>query len=175
MKSTLLRERGTELHRLLSAKTVSFLPSVCLLMNAMTGPSIPFTAGLFQTGGGLPTVLGFILFAILSSFCCLFIIEAMQAIPGNKHFQVHTHTNTFTCDCFSLLLITLHMHTRHVGHGWIRYLDPFLLWKHFSHYRSSVFIWSHWIQRHSIHHHFFSTTWQYPRWHLPYYMWRCIQ
>ena len=53
----------------------------------MTGPSIPFTPSLFQEGGYIPIILMFLFFAIVSTFCCLFIVEAMQAIPGNKYFQ----------------------------------------------------------------------------------------
>ena len=53
----------------------------------MTGPAIPFTANLFQVGGAIPTLILFVVFGILATFCSLFIVEAMQAIPGNKHFQ----------------------------------------------------------------------------------------
>ncbi|KAJ3392069.1 hypothetical protein HDU92_008667 [Lobulomyces angularis] len=79
--------RRATINKLLKSKTVAFFPGICLLINAMTGPAIPFTAQLFQSGGYVPTLLLFLLFAILSTFCCLFIVEAMQAIPGNKHFQ----------------------------------------------------------------------------------------
>jgi hypothetical protein len=41
---------------------------------------------IFQSGWLVVSIL-FIVFAIISTFCSLFIVEAMQAIPGNKHFQ----------------------------------------------------------------------------------------
>ncbi|KAJ3317449.1 hypothetical protein HDU76_001180 [Blyttiomyces sp. JEL0837] len=53
----------------------------------MTGPGIPQTQNLFQQSGAVPVILFFVFFAIVSTLCSLFIIEAMQAIPGNKHFQ----------------------------------------------------------------------------------------
>ncbi|KAI9008005.1 hypothetical protein BC832DRAFT_530147, partial [Gaertneriomyces semiglobifer] len=68
-------------------KTVSFFGGLCLLINAMTGPGVPYTPDIFQTSGWFfPTVI-FLIFALVSSLSVLFIIEAMQAIPGNKHFQ----------------------------------------------------------------------------------------
>ncbi|KAJ3195017.1 hypothetical protein HK101_001345 [Irineochytrium annulatum] len=51
------------------------------------GAPIPFTPQIFSTlGWVVPTIL-FLLFAVISAFAVLFIIEAMQAIPGNRHFQ----------------------------------------------------------------------------------------
>jgi len=79
--------RRATINKLLRAKTVTLFGSLCLLINAATGPAIPFTANLFQVGGSLPTILLFGIFLVLSTFCCLFIVEAIQAIPGNMHFQ----------------------------------------------------------------------------------------
>nr|KAJ3418034.1 hypothetical protein HK105_000450 [Polyrhizophydium stewartii] len=50
-------------------------------------PGIPFTPANFQSPGWLYTVLMFVCFTVISAFSALFIIEAMQAIPGNRHFQ----------------------------------------------------------------------------------------
>ncbi|KAJ3275307.1 hypothetical protein HK104_003922 [Borealophlyctis nickersoniae] len=53
----------------------------------MTGPGVPFTPSMFQQAGWFVPVLMFIVFLFVSTLSVLFIIEAMQAIPGNKHFQ----------------------------------------------------------------------------------------
>ncbi len=82
-------ERKETIHLLAKAKKVTFLPGICLLINAMTGPAIPFAASLFQEAGYIPVILLFLVFAVLSTLSCLFIVESMQAIPGNKHFQVN--------------------------------------------------------------------------------------
>jgi hypothetical protein len=78
---------SSTLKKLLSAKTIKFIPGICLLVNALTGPSIPFTTSLFQEAGWLPTVTMFGIFTVLAVICGLLIVEAMQSIPGNKHFQ----------------------------------------------------------------------------------------
>ncbi|KAI8850730.1 hypothetical protein BC829DRAFT_148187 [Chytridium lagenaria] len=79
--------RGNTLKRLNAQKTVTFFGGICLLINSMTGAPIPFTPQIFQTLGWIaPTVL-FLFFAVVSAFAVLFIIESMQAIPGNRHFQ----------------------------------------------------------------------------------------
>lgn len=48
---------------------------------------MPFTASLFQQGGLIIPILLFVFFAVLSTLACLFIVEAMRLIPGNKNFQ----------------------------------------------------------------------------------------
>ncbi|KAJ3023275.1 hypothetical protein HKX48_003726 [Thoreauomyces humboldtii] len=79
--------RRTTISKLLKAKTISFFGGVCLLINGMTGPGVPFTQATFQQSGWFfPTIL-FLAFALVSALSVLFIIEAMQAVPGNKHFQ----------------------------------------------------------------------------------------
>ncbi|KAJ3270049.1 hypothetical protein HDV01_000597 [Terramyces sp. JEL0728] len=50
--------------KLITSKKLGFWGAVSLLFNSASGPGIPFTPGNFQSPG-----------------------EAMQAIPGNKHFQ----------------------------------------------------------------------------------------
>lgn len=75
--------------QLLNAKTIGFFGGLCLLFNAMTGPGIPYTPLLFSVdgSGAFMSFLSFTFFAIVSGFSVLLIIEAMQSIPGNKHFQ----------------------------------------------------------------------------------------
>ncbi|KAJ3288463.1 hypothetical protein HDU79_004820 [Rhizoclosmatium sp. JEL0117] len=53
----------------------------------MTGPGLPYIGSVFATLGFLPPLLVFSLFSVISAFSILFIIEAMQAMPGNRHFQ----------------------------------------------------------------------------------------
>ncbi|KAJ3131600.1 hypothetical protein HK100_006188 [Physocladia obscura] len=48
----------------------------------MTGSGIPYTPSLFATLGGIPPFILFGLFAVISAFSVLFIVEAMQAMPG---------------------------------------------------------------------------------------------
>ena len=71
----------------MTAKTIGFGGGVALLFNAATGPGLPFTPTNFQDPGWLFTILSFFLFALISGYSILFIVEAMQAIPGNKYFQ----------------------------------------------------------------------------------------
>ncbi|KAJ3124789.1 hypothetical protein HK098_000880 [Nowakowskiella sp. JEL0407] len=79
--------RKTTINRLMKTKTVGLLGGIALLCNAMAGPGVPFVPQLYSsTGWIIPTIL-FIIFTVLSAFSVLFIVEAMQAIPGNKHFQ----------------------------------------------------------------------------------------
>ena len=113
--------RRDTFQKLLSSKTITFFPAVCLLVNAMTGihndlvffspytytstyfigPAIPFTPQNFQNAGWFLTVLFFIFFAVVSSYCCLFMVEAMQAIPGNRHFQGNVEFATYGIYTFS--------------------------------------------------------------------------
>ena len=72
-------EVNSTLNNLMKVKTVSFLPGVFFLINAMTGPSIPFISSTFTKGGLLITGF-FVIFSILSALSSLFIIEAMQGI-----------------------------------------------------------------------------------------------
>ncbi|KAI8802975.1 hypothetical protein BJ742DRAFT_683527 [Cladochytrium replicatum] len=80
-------QRAATLNRLIKAKTVGFIGGLSLLVNAMSGPGIPFVPSLFQVSGWVLPVIAFFVFTIVSSLSVLFIVEAMQAIPGNKHFQ----------------------------------------------------------------------------------------
>lgn len=78
---------SSTLKKLLSIKSVGFIPGVCLLVNALTGPSMPFVSDNFTTAGWLFPSLFFFIFSIVAALSALFIVEAMQAIPGNSHFQ----------------------------------------------------------------------------------------
>jgi hypothetical protein len=81
-----IRRHGTYA-RLVSTKKIGFLGAISLLFNAATGPGLPFTPKNFESPGYVFTIFCFLMFAFISGFSILFIIEAMQAIPGNKHFQ----------------------------------------------------------------------------------------
>ncbi|KAJ3257231.1 hypothetical protein HDU77_002786 [Chytriomyces hyalinus] len=85
-QSHLNLRRGTWAN-LLDTKTVGMFAGITLLFNNMTGSAIAQTPQIFQQCGGLVTSCAFIVFAIICTLCSLFIVEAMQAIPGNKHFQ----------------------------------------------------------------------------------------
>ena len=82
------------LQQLLHSKQVGYFAGFALLFNQMTGPGIPFTAANFQNPGWLPTTLLYILFCNISGFSILFLIEAIQAIPGNSHFQGNVEYST---------------------------------------------------------------------------------
>jgi hypothetical protein len=86
---------------LLKSKTVGYFAGFCLLFNQMTGafmsnlgPGIPFTPSNFQSPGWIFTVFTYLLFCCTSGFSMLFLIESMQAIPGNAHFQGHVEFST---------------------------------------------------------------------------------
>ncbi|KAI8832652.1 hypothetical protein BJ741DRAFT_614277 [Chytriomyces cf. hyalinus JEL632] len=85
-QSLLNLRRGTWAN-LLDTKTVGMFAGITLLFNNMTGSAIAQTPQIFQQCGGLVTSCAFIVFAVICTLCSLFIVEAMQAIPGNKHFQ----------------------------------------------------------------------------------------
>ncbi|KAJ3089019.1 hypothetical protein HK102_007408, partial [Quaeritorhiza haematococci] len=82
-----LLRRTTTIVKLLRTKNVGLLGGMTLLINSMTGPGVPQTQYLFQQTGWLPVVLCFIIYSVIASLSALFIVEAMQAVPGNKHFQ----------------------------------------------------------------------------------------
>ncbi|KAI8912601.1 hypothetical protein EDD86DRAFT_178635, partial [Gorgonomyces haynaldii] len=68
-------------------KTIGYLGAIVLIFNASTGYCIPYTPTNFGDPGWCFSALVFCLFALVSGFSALFIIEAMQAIPGNSNFQ----------------------------------------------------------------------------------------
>ncbi|ORY51847.1 hypothetical protein BCR33DRAFT_397719 [Rhizoclosmatium globosum] len=68
-------------------KTVGKYNGISLIFNNMTGIGMIQTSLIFQQSGWLPVTLFFLLFFVISSLCGLFIVEAMQAIPGNRYFQ----------------------------------------------------------------------------------------
>ena len=77
----------TTLTKLKEAKNIGYFASVCFLFNAISGPAIPYTAANFQNSGLIFTLYSYLLITLLSGFSNLFLIEAIQAIPGNKYFQ----------------------------------------------------------------------------------------
>ncbi|KAI9331591.1 hypothetical protein BDR26DRAFT_899262 [Obelidium mucronatum] len=80
------RMQGEAEAEVFRSKTVDQPNGISLIFNNMTGIGIIQTASTFQQSGWLPTILCFILYMIISSLCALFIVEAMQAIPGNRFF-----------------------------------------------------------------------------------------
>jgi amino acid permease len=79
--------RNKTLKKLLDTKTVGFAGGVTLLINGILGPGLIPTPQIFSESGLIIPSLTFLFFAIFSTICAQFIIEAMQTIPGNKHFQ----------------------------------------------------------------------------------------
>ncbi|KAI8921678.1 hypothetical protein BC831DRAFT_476120 [Entophlyctis helioformis] len=77
----------TTLQKLLRAKSVGYIGGLCLVFNQMTGPAIPFTSANFQDPGWVITTLLYIIFTIVSGYAMLYLVEAIQSIPGNSHFQ----------------------------------------------------------------------------------------
>jgi len=82
-----LRLRNKTLKRLLDTKTVGFAGGVTLLINGILGPGLIPTPQIFSDSGLIIPCITFVFFAVFSTICAQFIIEAMQCIPGNKHFQ----------------------------------------------------------------------------------------
>ncbi|KAJ3271527.1 hypothetical protein HDV01_006578 [Terramyces sp. JEL0728] len=86
--STAQRDRTVQtFHNLEKLKKLGFVGAIALLFNAATGPGIPFTPAYYQNPGWGFTTICFAITTFVSGFACLFIIEAIQAIPGNENFQ----------------------------------------------------------------------------------------
>ncbi|TPX37614.1 hypothetical protein SmJEL517_g00758 [Synchytrium microbalum] len=100
--------RHSTMRKLLKHKTVGVLGGIALLVNSMAGPGLPQAAGMYQQNGWLYPTVAFLLYAILTALCSMFVIEAMQSIPGNKHFQgtveYGTLINFYFSDNFSHIL-----------------------------------------------------------------------
>ncbi|KAJ3014518.1 UNVERIFIED_CONTAM: hypothetical protein HDU68_000240 [Siphonaria sp. JEL0065] len=79
---------------LFRSKTVDKPNGISLIYNNMTGIGIIQTASTFQQSGWLLTIVFFVLYMVISSFCALFIVEAMQAIPGNRYFTGNVEYGT---------------------------------------------------------------------------------
>ncbi|KAI9207136.1 uncharacterized protein BJ171DRAFT_596728 [Polychytrium aggregatum] len=79
--------RSATITQLLDAKNIGMFAGLVFLFNNTTGPAIPLMQAYFQQNGWVPLVVVISLYAIVSTLCSLFIVEAMQCIPGNKHFQ----------------------------------------------------------------------------------------
>ncbi|KAJ3099034.1 hypothetical protein HDU97_003520 [Phlyctochytrium planicorne] len=67
--------------------SLSRLGGIALIFNNMTGIGLSQTSQTYQQSGYIVTTIFFIIFMIISSLSALFVVEAMQAIPGNKYFQ----------------------------------------------------------------------------------------
>ncbi|KAI9333949.1 hypothetical protein DFJ73DRAFT_40842 [Zopfochytrium polystomum] len=68
-------------------KTIGKLGGISLIYNTMTGIGVIQAASVFQQSGWLLVVVFFVVYMIVSGICGLFIVEAMQCIPGNRFFQ----------------------------------------------------------------------------------------
>ncbi|KAJ3113368.1 hypothetical protein HDU96_003504 [Phlyctochytrium bullatum] len=79
--------RSDSLTRIMKTKTITPIGGIALLFNNMTGIGLTQTSQTFQESGWLMTSLLFLLYMVIASLSALFIVEAMQAIPGNKYFQ----------------------------------------------------------------------------------------
>jgi hypothetical protein len=60
----------------------------------VSGPAIPYTASNFSSPGWLFTIFSYAAFTLLSGLSSAFLIESMQSIPGNKHFQGQVEFST---------------------------------------------------------------------------------
>ncbi|KAI9204056.1 uncharacterized protein BJ171DRAFT_507543 [Polychytrium aggregatum] len=79
--------RTQTLKILQTTKNIGFAAGICFLINGMTGPGLPQIPLTFQVAGWILPMICFGIFSIVSGLSVLFIMEAMQKIPGNKHFQ----------------------------------------------------------------------------------------
>ncbi|KAF9943267.1 hypothetical protein BGZ67_003030 [Mortierella alpina] len=80
-------------------KDISFWGGTALLISNMTGPGLVTLPIVAQSAGWLPTVLGFVLVATLSTLSSLFICEAMTEVPGNEYFQSNVEFSNLV-ECF---------------------------------------------------------------------------
>ncbi|ORY45936.1 hypothetical protein BCR33DRAFT_715961 [Rhizoclosmatium globosum] len=67
--------------------TLAIVGGIAFLFNNMTGTALAQTSTLFQQAGWVPVISVFIMFGFISTIASLFLVEAMQTIPGNQHFQ----------------------------------------------------------------------------------------
>ncbi|KAJ3298254.1 Vacuolar protein sorting-associated protein 35 [Rhizoclosmatium sp. JEL0117] len=81
-----MARRGT-LAILMDVKTIGIVGGIAFLFNNMTGTALAQTSTLFQQAGWAPVISVFIMFGFISTIASLFLVEAMQTIPGNQHFQ----------------------------------------------------------------------------------------
>ncbi|RKP01024.1 hypothetical protein CXG81DRAFT_29850 [Caulochytrium protostelioides] len=78
----------------LFVKTVGTLGGFALLFNNVTGPGIASIAQVYQSSGWVVTTLAFLIFGILATFCSLLLVESVQSVPGNAHFQGQVEFST---------------------------------------------------------------------------------
>ncbi|KXS21486.1 hypothetical protein M427DRAFT_118554 [Gonapodya prolifera JEL478] len=72
---------------MLRVKTVGILGSFSLMTNNMLGPGLVSIPVLYQKAGWLLPTLALLIYTPLSVLSSLFIVEAMQTIPGNRRFK----------------------------------------------------------------------------------------
>jgi len=68
-------------------KNVGTGAGLALLINNLTGPGLSMVCELYQQSGWFWPTVFFVFACGLSTFASLVLIEAMQNIPGNRHFQ----------------------------------------------------------------------------------------
>ncbi|KAI8833403.1 hypothetical protein BC829DRAFT_80099 [Chytridium lagenaria] len=79
--------RSSSLDNILREKTITPIGGIALLFNNMTGIGLTQTSQTYQHSGWVVTTIFFVVYMVISTLCALFIVEAMQGIPGNKYFQ----------------------------------------------------------------------------------------
>ncbi|KAI8902858.1 hypothetical protein BC833DRAFT_571864 [Globomyces pollinis-pini] len=80
-------QKSQTLRRLTKNKSIGFATVVAVLFNSAIGPAVPFTPDAFKRTGYMFAIACHVFFFIISSLSSLFLVEAMQSIPGNNHFQ----------------------------------------------------------------------------------------
>ncbi|EGC28531.1 hypothetical protein DICPUDRAFT_51794 [Dictyostelium purpureum] len=92
----LTKEHKEELEKSFGHKTIGFFGGVSLLIGNMTGPAMVSTSLVFQQGGWILSLLGFLVILFTSTLSGLFMVESMASIPGNPRFQLRVE---FTMLC----------------------------------------------------------------------------
>ncbi|KAM9967599.1 hypothetical protein ACTFIW_001683 [Dictyostelium discoideum] len=94
--ATISSKHRKELESSFGHKTIGFFGGISLLIGNMTGPGMVGIALVFQEGGWVLTLGGFLVIMITSTLAGLFMIESMASIPGNPRFQLRVE---FTMLC----------------------------------------------------------------------------
>ena len=72
---------------LVKKKTITFIGSVALLVNNVTGGSMVVLPQTFQDAGWVLPTMALMGIAFLSVVCGVMVIECMTLVPGNNRFQ----------------------------------------------------------------------------------------
>lgn len=67
--------------------TISFLGSISIAVNSITGPAMVNLPLTFQRAGLIPTTVTLVFICILSSLCSLHMANTISKVPGNKQFR----------------------------------------------------------------------------------------